>query len=197
SRASFHARAGIAPVTTPPLTGTMRWASAASRAPEPEEAAAEVADAVATALGEGPVDLLLFFFTAPLATGAEEIAKLLKHRLSPGTIAGVSGGAVLGAGHEVEDGAALAAVSARLAGVEIRPFVMMSSAWGEAIDDPLEFARHTPGAGRAELVVLLADPFSIDIMRVLRAFHRFAPGVRIVGGMASMSPRPYANTLIL
>lgn len=185
-------------MTPPPrLAGTMRWASAASRAPEPVEAAAEVADALAESLGEGPVDLLLFFFTAPLVTGAEEIAKLLKRRLAPGTIAGVSGGAVLGAGHEFEDGPALTAIAARLPGVEVKPFVMMSSAWGEAIEDPLEFARHTPGADRSELVILLADPFSIDILRVLRAFHRFAPGVRVVGGMASVSPRPYANTLVL
>jgi small ligand-binding sensory domain FIST len=175
----------------------MRWASAASRAPDAVDAAAEVADALALGLGEGPVDLLLFFFTAHLVTGAEEMSKLLKHRFSPGTIAGVSGGAVLGAGHEFEDGPALTAIAARLPGVEVKPFVMMSSAWGEAIEDPLEFARHTPGADRAELVILLGDPFSIDIMRVLRAFHRFAPGVRVVGGMASVSPRPYANTLIL
>jgi len=185
-------------MTKPPdPTGVMRWAAGASRAAEAEEAAAEVADALATTLGEGPVDLLLFFFTGALAAGAEAIAKRLKLALAPGCIAGVSGGSVVGADHEFEDGPALTAVAARMPGVEVKPFVLASSAWGLGIEDPLEFARHTPGADRAELVILLGDPFSIDVGRVLWAFNRHAPGVRVVGGMASASPRPYANTLVL
>jgi small ligand-binding sensory domain FIST len=188
----------MSPETTPfATTGPMRWAAAASQHPEPEEAAAEVADALSATMGEGSVDLLLFFFTAPLVAGAEDMAKLLKLRLAPGCIAGVSGGSVVGAGHEFEDGPALTAVAARMPGVEVKPFVLVSSAWGEAIDDPLEFARHTPGADRAELVILLGDPFSIDPVRVLKAFNRHAPGVRVVGGMASAGPRPLANTLVL
>ena len=175
----------------------MRWATAASRAAEPEEAATEVAEALADDLGEGAVDLLLFFFTAPLVSGVEEMARRLKHRLSPGCFAGVSGGSVVGDGHEIEEGPALTAIAARMPGVEVKPFVLVSSAWGEAIEDPLEFARHTPGADRAELVILLGDPFSIDGGRVLRAFNRHAPGVRVVGGMASAGLRPYANTLVL
>jgi small ligand-binding sensory domain FIST len=109
----------------------------------------------------------------------------------------VSGGSVIGAGHEIEDGPALTAVAARMPGVEVKPFILVPSAWGEAIEDPLEFARHTPGADRAELVILFGDPFSLDAERVLRAFNRNAPGVRLVGGMASAGPRPHANTLIL
>ncbi len=175
----------------------MRWAEAASRAAEPEDAAAEVAEALATALGEGPVDLVLLFFTAPLVPGAEAIAEVFRRRLAPGCLAGASGVSVIGAGHEFEQGPALTAVAARLPGVEVKPFVLAPSAWGEAIEDPLEFARHTPGADRAELVILFGDPFSLDAERVLRAFNRNAPGVRVVGGMASAGPRPHANTLLL
>jgi small ligand-binding sensory domain FIST len=181
----------------PETTSAMRWAEAASRAADPVEAAREVADALVAALGEGPPDLVLAFFTAPLVPGAEAIVSTLKRRLSPGCIAGVSGVSVIGAGHEFEDGPALTAVAARLPGVEVRPFVLAPSAWGEAIEDPVEFARHTPGADRAELVIVFGDPFSLDAERVLRAFNRNAPGVPVVGGMASAGPRPNANTLIL
>jgi len=185
-------------MTTPPdTTSLMRWAEAASRAAEPEDAANEVAESLTAALGEGPVDLVLLFFTAPMAAGADAIASTLKSRLSPGCIAGVSGASVIGGGHEIEDGPALTAVAARMPGVEVKPFILVPSAWGEAIEDPLEFARHTPGADRAELVILLGDPFSLDAERVLRAFNRNAPGVRLVGGMASAGPRPHANTLVL
>ncbi len=175
----------------------MRWAAATSRAAEPAAAAKEVAESLAAVLGEEPVDLVLFFFTAPLVPGAEALAGVLKGRLAPGCLAGASGGSVVGAEHEFEDGPALSAVAARLPGVEVKPFVLVPSAWGEAIDDPLEFARHTPGAERAELMLLFGDPFSLDAGRVLGAFNRHAPGVRLVGGMASAGPRPYANALVL
>ena len=175
----------------------MRWAAATARAAEPEEAANEVAESLALTLGEGRADLVLFFLNAPLVAGAEAIATTLKRRLTPGCLAGVSGGSVVGAAHEFEEGPALTAVAARMPDVEVKPFVLVPSSWGEAIEDPLEFSRHTPGADRAELVVIFGDPFSLDPERVLRAFNRNAPGVRLVGGMASAGHRPYANTLIL
>lgn len=185
-------------MTTPPKAATaMRWAAAASCAAEPEDAANEVAASLAATLGGGPADLVLCFFTAPLVPGAEVMASTLKRRLSPGCLAGVSGASVIGAEHEYEDGPALTAIAARLPGVEVKPFVLVPSAWGEAISDPLEFARHTPGADRAEVVVLFGDPFSLDAERVLHAFNANAPGVRLVGGMASAGPRPYANALVL
>ena len=183
--------------TPPDTTSLMRWAGAASRAEEPEDAASEVAESLSAALGEGPIDLVLLFFTAPLVAGAEAMVDALKRRLSPRCIAGVSGGSVIGGGHEIEGGPALTAVAARMPGGEVKPFILGPSAWGEAIEDPLEFARHTPGADRAEVVILFGDPFSLDAERVLRAFNRNAPGVRVVGGMASAGPRPHANTVLL
>jgi small ligand-binding sensory domain FIST len=185
-------------MTTPrQAVATMRWAAAESRSEEPEVAAAEVAGSLGASLGEGPIDLVLAFFSAPLVPGAEAIAETLKRHLSPKCLAGVSGGAVIGARQEYEQGSAFTAIAARLPDVEVKPFVLTGSAWGPAIDDPLEFARHTPGASDAELVVLFTDPFSIGTDRVLRAFNRHARGVRVVGGVASAGPRPNANALIL
>jgi small ligand-binding sensory domain FIST len=175
----------------------MRWAAAVSRAADAEDAAGEVAESLTAALGEDPADLVLFFFTAPLVPDADALAATLKRKLSPGCLAGVSGAFVVGAEHEYEEGPALTAVAARLPGVAVKPFVLIPSAWGEAISDPLEFARHTPGADRADLVVLFGDPFTFDAGRVLNAFNTHAPGVPLVGGMASAGPRPYANALVL
>ena len=46
-------------------------------------------------------------------------------------------------------------------------------------------------------MVMIGDPFTLDAERCLSAFHRHAPGLRIVGGMASAGVRPGANALIL
>jgi small ligand-binding sensory domain FIST len=184
-------------MTTSGRNATMRWAAAESRHEEPAAAATEVGESLAGSLGEGPVDLVLAFLTAELTGGAEEIAAALRQRLAPGCLAAVSGASVIGAARELESGPALTAVAARLPGVEVRPFLLVAASWGDAADDPLEFARHTPGAEGAELVLLFADPFSLDTDRVLRAFHRHARGVRVVGGVASAGPRPGGNVLVL
>src|SRR6185436_1844085 len=82
-------------------------------------------------------------------------------------------------------------------GVKVSPFVMMNQPWQPVVDDALEFARQAPEAAESELVVLLGDPFTLDLQRVLAAFNRHAPGVRAVGGLASAGVQPGSNVLIL
>ena len=75
---------------TTPLNAatTTRWAAAASSAPEPQDAAEEVAASLASTLGDRPADLVFFFFTAPLVPGVDALAGTLRRRLSPGCLAG-------------------------------------------------------------------------------------------------------------
>lgn len=175
----------------------MRWASASSRLPETLAAADEIAGALRESLGEGPVDLVLVFFSAPHVAEAAALVQRLRERLSPGTIAGTSARGVVSIEHEIEAGAALSAVAARLPGVELKPFVIVRESWENAFADEEEFERAAPGVKGAELVVMLADPFSLEVERVLGAFNRHAPGVRVVGGLASAGPRPGGNVVIL
>jgi len=75
--------------------------------------------------------------------------------------------------------------------------VMVNEGWTEAAQDALAFTRAAPGTGGAELVMVLGDPFTLDLEHVLAAFNRHAPGVRVVGGLASAGVRPQANALLL
>jgi len=185
-------------MTTPSgVTSAMRWASACSTAPDTGLAARQVAEALRAELGGGAIDLALAFFTAPHVQSAPALAEALRRGLSPGCLMGASARGVISSEHEIETGAALTVIAARLPGVEVHPFVLMNEAWGDAASDPLECARAAPGAPGAELVVLLGDPFSLDVERVLAAFNRQAAGVRVVGGMASAAARPRSNALVL
>ena len=176
---------------------TMRWASAASTAPDPVEASGEVADALNRALGESPLDLLLVFLSAAHVPAAEAILDVLRLRLEPKCSIGGSARGIVTAAHELENEPALSVIGARLPGVEVHPFVLMNAGWTAASQDAVEFARHAPHVENAELVILLGDPFSLDVERVLAGFNRFAPGVRVVGGMASAGVSPHSNALIL
>jgi len=177
-------------------SGTL-WASACSQRADGVEAARETAARVRAALGEGVVDLALVFFSPHHVRVAAEVAGALRAALDPGCLMGASAHGVISREHEVESGPALSLLAARLPGVTVSPFVLMNEFWQEAPGDAHAFAQACPGVHGAELVLLMADPFSLDVERVLAGFNRHATGVRVVGGMASAAGRPNSNALIL
>jgi small ligand-binding sensory domain FIST len=180
-----------------PVTSVMRWASATSTLTGSVAAAEAVANMLAASLAGDPADLVLAFFSTSHVAGAGAIAETLRRRLAPANLLGASAHGIVSTEHEIESGAALTVMAAHLPGVTLAPFVVAQEGWTEALEDPLAFARATPNVADAELVILLGDPFSLDLEPVLAAFHRHAPSVRIVGGMASAGARPGANALFL
>jgi small ligand-binding sensory domain FIST len=143
------------------------------------------------------VDLALAFFTAAHVPAAEALRAALARSLAPGCLAGASAAGIVAERHEIESGAALVVLGARLPGVRVSPFVMPPAGWAEPFADAEEFARSAPGAAGAELALLFGDPFSLDAPGVLRSFERFAPGLRLVGGLASAAARPGDNAVFL
>lgn len=177
----------------------MRWACAHSPLPDAAAAAADTAAALQAVLGEGPVDLCVAFIPPRLAVTAGEVAGALQGALQPGTLAAVTARGVFTREHETESAeeGELSVLAARLPGVEVRPFLLTQEVWREPVVDEAAFDAIAPGARGAEVVLLVGDPFSLDIERVLTLFNRFAPGVRVVGGMASAGTRAHTNTLAL
>jgi small ligand-binding sensory domain FIST len=179
--------------------GAMQWASAHSVLPDAAAAADEAAALLEVALGPGAPDLLLAFFGPSHVRAAEAIAEVLRRRLAPRCFAAASAHGVVTREHELEAGPALSVIAARLPGVEVSPFILASEAWAEAAaaSEPAAFESVAPGATGAELLLLVGDPFSLDLERVLAACDRHAPSLRVVGGMASAGVRPGSNALLL
>ncbi|MEO5619045.1 MAG: FIST N-terminal domain-containing protein [Candidatus Eisenbacteria bacterium] len=174
-----------------------RWASAHSTLADSGFAMEEAGAAIRAEMGEGPVDLVLLFLGAAHVRNAEAMSAALRARLTPGCLMGAGAHGVVCRDHEVETGPAVSVVAARLPGVSIRPFLLTQDLWRDALGDAEAFASAAPGVLGAEVVLMLADPFSLDMERVLAAFHRHAKGVRIAGGMASAAPRPRGNVVLL
>ena len=184
-------------MSPPGIASRMRWASAASRLEAPEAAAAQVARELRAQLGEAKPDLVLLFVSGPGATRTANATAALRADLPTPTFAAVSARGVVTREHEVEQGVALSVVAAHLPGVDVQPFLLMQDAWAEPIENEAAFDLRAPGARGAELVLLVGDPFSLDMDRMLGLFNRWAPGVRVVGGLASAAARPGGNTLVL
>jgi small ligand-binding sensory domain FIST len=176
----------------------MRWAPAlVVQAEDPALAARAGARSLRMELGDGAVDLVLAFFTTPFVSGADAIRSVLRAEFPDACIAGVAAAGVIGSLAELEGEPALALLAARLPGVRVQPFILPAEEWESPPADAETFALLAPGAAGAEIVFLIGDPASLRAEPVLESFRRFAPGVRIAGGLASAGVQPGTNALFL
>ena len=175
----------------------MKWAAVHSTLPDPQQAAQDAAGRLLDALGDGPIDLVLAFYSTELTTGAEEVRECLMRTLAPGCLAGVSAAGVITTDAEIEHGPALSLVGARLPGVSVSPFLLGGSEWGDEIATADLFDLYAPGARGAELALLFADPYTLDMPKTLHVLREYAPGLRVVGGMASSGMGQGGNMLFL
>ena len=175
----------------------MEFASAITTAQDVEAAVEAVITQIPAQLRGDTVDFALAFLSPHFRLEARTVSKQLQTVLQPGTLLGCTAEGVIGRGREVEREPALALVAARLPGVTVAPFSLQSMAWESTLGDRAAFRQTLAVPDSPNLFVLLADPFTTPMAAVLSAFNRFYPGVPVVGGMASGSPRAGGNALLL
>jgi small ligand-binding sensory domain FIST len=189
----------------------MPFAAALSAAPQAVQAAAEACARAGAAVGAP--DLALVFFSAHHAGAADEVVRAVKRELGPRCLLGCVAEAVIGNDQEVESGPALSLWLARWASpVTVSPFhlVLERTADGPSLlgwPDELALGAPDPGgrpAGAADFpprpraaALLLGDPFTFPVDRFLRRMNEDAPGVPVLGGMASGISGPGQCRLLL
>jgi small ligand-binding sensory domain FIST len=162
----------------------MPFAAALSTA-EPTLPAVEEACAQTRARLPGDVDLAVLFFAAQHARAAEVLARTVQQRLAPRCLIGCVAESVIGGDREVEQSPAVSLWAARWS----RPVTMacFHLVLERTADGPSLFGwpDELTGAGADAAVLLLGDPFTFPIDLFLRRANEDAPGVRVLGGMAS------------
>jgi small ligand-binding sensory domain FIST len=166
---------------------------------------AEAVRAVCDQLGEAiaaPVDLAVVFFTGHHVDQLDLLRDTIRERINPRVILGVSAEGVLGhAGgqdREIERQPGLSVLAASLPGVTLTPFSYSQIDWNEALTDAASLRRQMglletdPAA-----LLLLADPFSTPIGRLLQVLDDAFEAVPVIGGMASSGHMPNQNRLLL
>jgi len=143
-------------------------------------------DALDAALGplEGAIPDLAFLFVAPqFEDELETILESANASLGGGTLLGCVAGGVIGGSREVEDAPAVAAWAGVLPGVTVRPFTLTYAEEEEhGVFDGLE---EVPTRASDSVLVMLADPYTFPAYLLLDHLNEHAPGLPIVGGMAS------------
>jgi small ligand-binding sensory domain FIST len=171
----------------------MTYGAAISQHPLATQATGEVVGQVLEQVGVGP-DLAVLFVTAPHLGLTAEIADTVRTVLQPGHLLGGSATAVIGGATEVEDGPAISLWAGRTGPVEpVRLQTQrLNGGWAltglPGLDDDLVDDR---------VLLLLTDPFTLPADGVLERLRAKAPGLRVIGGMASAATHPGGNRLVL
>jgi small ligand-binding sensory domain FIST len=175
----------------------MRWASALSRSGNVEEAVERAAEELCTRLGSRAPDLVVAF-ASPSLVEEVDVAALIHARLPGAVLLGCSGGGIIGANHEVEQGPALSLTGAVLPGVRLAPFHLdMNELPGtDASPDEWHSLIGVPPEDRPSLLII-TDPFTCDAGELVAGLDRAYPGALKVGGLASGSREPGSTRLFL
>jgi small ligand-binding sensory domain FIST len=172
----------------------MRCASALSTTRNGATAIREVLDRLHEGLSAEPADLIVVFASPHHADDlpafqAEVLARgMTRHLL------GATGESIVGEDREIEGPSALAAWALRAPGVQLQPIRINAESPGI---EALATAMEATGDESSRVLLLLGDPFSFPADGFLKLINDTAPGLRLVGGMASGGPMPGSNRLVL
>jgi small ligand-binding sensory domain FIST len=175
----------------------MKWASTIREGERLDVVVDTAVDDVLRSLDAARADLLVAFVSSHFADEYDRVPALVRAASGGGLLLGCSAGGVIGGGNEVEDRPALSLTAASLPGVDIAPVYVDA----QSLPDPDDrrgweaLLRATPGD--APSVVLLPDPFSMPVDRLLQGLDACFPDSRKVGGLASGARRPGGNRLYL
>jgi small ligand-binding sensory domain FIST len=138
-----------------------------------------------------PPDLVAVFCTAPLVGALDDIVAATTELLHPVTMIGATAVSVLGGAREAEQVGAVSMFA--LWGARCRTFrSTFDPATGALAIDGLP-DQVAPGS----TLVVLADPFTSPVDRVLVGLESRHPGVPVAGGCASAANAPGGNRLVL
>jgi small ligand-binding sensory domain FIST len=156
----------------------VRIAASISTREDPFEAGLEAAGALVRSLEDNPADLAVVFASGAHLVEPRAMLDAIHGTLAPRTLIGCGAGGVLGAGQELEAGTALAAWAASFDDAcELEPFHATVS-----LDGPPE---GLPPLGETSGAIVLSDPYSFPVDPVLAELSVDAPGVPVLGGVAS------------
>jgi small ligand-binding sensory domain FIST len=160
---------------------SIKVGAAISTVEESHDAGADAGRAVARALGGAPADLALVFASGEHLGSTEAALEAVHDTVEPAALVGCAAGGVLGSGRELEGGTGLAVWAASLGDQgSAAPFhATVEDMGAEATVEGL------PSLDGASGAILLADPYSFPTDVVLGLLAEHAPGVPVLGGIAS------------
>jgi small ligand-binding sensory domain FIST len=178
---------------------TIQFTSALSDLADTSEAVGDVLRHITRQMTSS-IDLVIFAVTVHHRPQIALVQRLIEQALSPRVMLGTTAEGVIGVRRELEGVPGVTVLAASLPGVSLEPFSYAQIDWPESPDDNAslreQFRLHD-ASHPVRAMLLLADPFSTPMTRVLPSIARSFPGVPVVGGMASAARAPGGNRLVM
>jgi small ligand-binding sensory domain FIST len=152
-----------------------------STSPDQRAGALEAALTAREGLAGERCDLALVFASGSHLAAPEAVLEAVHEALEPGQLAGCAAGGVIGAQREVEDGTAVAVWTAHLGDGVATAF----HATVEELEEGTGALAGMPDLEGAAGGILLVDAATFPTDAVLRFLAEAAPGVPLIGGLAS------------
>jgi small ligand-binding sensory domain FIST len=130
---------------------------------------------------DAPCDLCLVFAGAPHLGHAKWVLSAVHEKLAPNQLIGCGAGGVVGPGRELEEGPGAVVWAASLPEARITTHHFRIEQDGA--EPRLIGLDHDEGLG--ETLIVLADPYTFPTELLLRELESEAPGVPVLGGLAS------------
>lgn len=159
---------------------SVRIGTGVSTHDDPRVGAIEAAQEARTGLDGAPADLAVVFAAGGHLADPEATIEGIHEALRPPALVGCGAGGVLGCGSEHEGGTAVAVWAASLAGGSARTFHARTSVQEDSVT--ILGMEDLSGARGA---ILLPDPYSFPTDPLLHDLATRAPGVPVLGGLAS------------
>ena len=179
-----------------PTTAQFKFASISVQDESIDRVLSAVSRQMIDRLGEH-VDLALVFPSSHFLKHAAGLGVNLRRAIGAKVMIGCCAEGVIGPDHEIEGEPAVAVVAAQLPGVGVQPFHIESRDALDLSRAPTRFGEYFMPARDTRGIVMIADPFSTPMERLLDVFNTYCPGVPIIGGMASAAQQPGENRLFL
>lgn len=169
----------------------MKCVSASSPLPDGSEAIADAIEQVSGRLAADAVDVVWAFVSGYALELWEELERRLRAAFPNAVSVGCTAEGTIGDGRELERQASVAVMAAELPDVEVRAVhvtqdMIDEGGWTDVV----------PGLDAEPTIMALAEPFSVDIRRVVADLQESHPGQAVLGGMASGGHRPALNRLL-
>jgi len=160
--------------------------------PDPRAGASQAARIAGEGLGGAESDLAVVFAAGAHLGEPEATLEGVHAAIAPGSLVGCGAGGVLGGGRELESGTAVAVWAASFGDGSARAF--HASVRGDDDDPVLE---GLPECGPDAAMMILCDPYSFPADAVLAGIAAQAPGLPVLGGLASCRTLDGSGALFL
>jgi small ligand-binding sensory domain FIST len=167
------------------------YAASLSLHPNAAEAVGETAGHVLEHVGPAP-DIVLLFASPHHVDAFGDIVHGMHEILSPGVMTGSTAVGIAGGGREIEDAPALAVWAAHFEGQGKASSVCLrveEAGGGVRVQG---WPDDVPDGGT---LLFVPDPFSFPVEEFLRLVNEHAPGLSVIGGVASAGMMPRTNRL--